>query len=216
MAQHWKRRAGRGSGGKVREMRPPVEATVSDVLRSRMAGSSKQMKFPRWAALLGAFAVTLIGYVGARGGPEAAWQEIAETFGYVKPPHIVSLQPKSAGSLQFVVSIENPSLRKVQITAYEAIPSIQLAAAINPASGAGSLPLMKVEADSPVQCQERELVHLSVPLIIEPKSSGGIEVTPWAERCDFSFRVMATSGTSPEAYWAPLSDALIRELGDRN
>ena len=176
-----------------------------------MARNSKA-NFPRWLVALGLTAAALLAYVGTRGGPDQAWLELSEAFGYIEPPKIVSIQPKSVESLLFVVSIENPSLRRIQVTGYEASPSIEMALAIDPAPGAGSLPVMKIESGKPRPCLETQRVQIAVPLVIEPGSSGGLMVMPWSEKCDFSITIRATTGTSRKAYWTPGSDTMLSEL----
>ena len=169
-------------------------------------------RFPRWLIAIGLIGGALLAYVGARGGPDAALQEVSEAFGYVRPPHIVSLQPAAGEHTTFIVSIENPRLRPVQVTGYEAVPAIQMAALIEPAAGAGSLPVMKAEESHTAPCQQSKRVSLSIPLVIEPKASGGLEVTPWVDECDFSIRIEATSGISRKAYWSPRTEAMLREM----
>jgi hypothetical protein len=182
----------------------------------RQQGEAERRSFPRSLIALGAVAAAVLGYVGARGGPGLAWQEIEEAAGYVRPPRIVSLEPRKADGKRFVVSIENPSLRRVQVTGYEAVPAIQTAAAIEPAPGAGSLPVMEAEEERPSECTGPRRVSLPTPLVIEGRSSGGLALSPWNEACDFSFRVNATCGTSRKAYWSPRTEAMLWEMKRTN
>ncbi len=151
---------------------------------------------PRWLIIGGAIAAIvtpLLGYCAARGGPEAI-QELKEAAGYVKPPHIASVEPRIANKRRFLVSIENPSLRSIQITGYEAHPSIQAAA---------SLSVNRAEEEKPEQCLFERKVSLRVPLVIAAKSAEGLEVEPWSDECDFSIRVEGTTGQSNTGFWVP-------------
>jgi hypothetical protein len=150
--------------------------------------------FPRWAILLGGFGVAALAYVGARGGPENTIQEIAEWTGHVKPPHIVSLQPTMANTRVFRLSIENPSLRRIQITGYRAEPSLQEAAALS---------VTKAEEDKPQACRRSRTIRLRTPLVIAAKSEEGLDIEPWLDECDFSVHVTGTTGSSDPAFWIP-------------
>lgn len=161
--------------------------------------------FPRWLIAVGAIAVPVVGYIGARGGPENAFQEIAEWAGFVKAPHIVSIQPRLANPRRFLVSIENPSLRRIQITRYRAEPNIQLVAALS---------VTKAEEEKPVPCEHPRTVSLRNPLVITPKSEEGLEVEPWTDECDFSIRVEGTTGKSNEALWIPETVRLFKAMLD--
>jgi hypothetical protein len=159
--------------------------------------------FPRWLIIAGAIAVPIIGYIGSRGGPENAFQEIAEWMGFVKAPHIVAVQPRVANSRRFLVSVQNPSLRRIQITGYRAEPSIQEAAALS---------ISRAEEDKPERCVRARTIRLRVPVPIAPKGEEGVEVEPWIEECDFSIRVDGTTGESNIAYWMPQTVKRARSI----
>ncbi len=165
------------------------------MVRRNAAGPRAETKsFPRWLIAIGAIAASVIAYIGARGGPENAVQEIAEFAGRVRPPHIVSVQPRAADTRRFLVSIENPSLRSIQITGYEAHSMPEEASA---------LLVTRAEEDKPARCGRGRTISLRRPLIIEPKSQEGLEIEPWLNECDFSVKVQGTSGTSDAGFWAP-------------
>lgn len=182
----------------------------------RISARVKTPSFPRWLIVVGVVGAALLAYIGTRGGPGPAWQELNEAVGHAQPPRIVSLQQKRNDRTKFIVSIENPSLRRVQIIAYEAEPAIQNAAAIEPAPGAGSLPVMKADEEGTVACNRSRRFPLAVPLVIESKSSGGLEVQPWTDECDFAVRVEATSGISLKGYWSPKTEVMLREMRRTN
>lgn len=168
---------------------------------------------PRWLVVAGTIATILVGYIGARGGPIHTWKEIREVFGFVIPPRIISLQPMPSEKTTFVVAIQNPSLRRTEVTAVEVEPTDQLAAYTESPMGAGRLPVIKADqARPPADCNTGHRIELVTPLVIEPESSGGIQITPWQQECDFVIKVIATSGTSEEAVWAPKMDALLKRL----
>jgi hypothetical protein len=68
------------------------------VRRSAAGPSVENRSFPRWLIAVAAIAGSVMAYIGARGGPGNAFQEIAEFAGHVKTPHIVSVQPRTAGT----------------------------------------------------------------------------------------------------------------------
>lgn len=172
----------------------PLGETGAFMVRRSSAEPVNKKPFPRWLLIAGSIAVPVIGYIGARDGPANAFQEIAETAGFVKAPYIVTIQPTLADRRRFLVSIENPSLRSTQITGYRAEPNIQFAAALR---------VTKAEEDKPEPCSYARKVPLRNPLVIAPKSEEGLEVEPWLDECDFSIRVEGTTGLSNKALWIP-------------
>lgn len=172
--------------------------------RRRAANSPAEKKtIPRWLIIGGAIVAPLLAYIGARGGPTNAFQETAEAVGFVKAPHIVTVQPRIANKRRFLVSIENPSLRSIQITGYRAEPSVQLAAALS---------VTKAEEDKPEPCEYPRKVSLRNPLVIASKSEEGLEVEPWLDECDFSLRVEGTTGLSNEGYWIPKTTTFLKSV----
>ena len=161
--------------------------------------------FPRYLVVGGAFLTLLVGYVGAR-GPENVVQELQEAFGKIEPPNIVLFQPTRKDPLTFVVSIENRSLRQIQITAYVAEPVVNAGGWTDASSG----PLPIVDADEvPANCASNRRVVLSRPLVIDPGSSGGLSLKPWTEKCDFRLSVEGTSGISAKVAWTPELNAKL-------
>jgi hypothetical protein len=161
--------------------------------------------FPRWLIAIGAIAATAVAYFGARGGPEYAIQEVAEWAGFVKAPHIVLVEPTLANPRRYLISIENPSFRRVQITGYQAEPIVQLAAALSKTMA---------EEEKPQPCDFPRDVTLKNPVVIAPKLEDGLEVEPWVDECDFSIRVKGTTGTSNEAFWVPKTIRMLKALLD--
>jgi hypothetical protein len=165
-----------------------------------------------WLLALGAIAGALLAYVGARGGPDHAWKELKEAFGFVDPPRIVSVQQKSRNTDAFVVSIQNPSLEQIQITSFYAESAMQFVSFRN-SPGAGPLPVIKAEQGrGPAECGRSVWFPLITPLVIEPESSGGLEIRPWRRPCDFYLRVVGTSGASRTVAWTPQEDVFLAKL----
>jgi hypothetical protein len=172
----------------------------------------KDGALPRWFLIAGGVAAALLAYVGARGGPGHAWKETKEAFGIISPPEIVSLRPRPSDQKTFVVAIRNPSLKRIEVTGVEVAPATQFLSA-STAEGAGALPVVKSEqGGAPRDCDQPYEIAIVTPLVIEAQSSGGLEVTPWRQECDFGVKVVATSGTSEEAFWTPRMNALLEQL----
>lgn len=164
--------------------------------------------FPPLAYVVGLIAAAVTTYVGNR-GPHVALQEIAEAFGHREKPKIVALRQTKKEARAFNVSIENPSLRQIQIVGYYASPIwIPATATVEPMTD-GGLTLMEA-GDDPVPCDMALRFHLERPLIIEPGTARGLTIRPWNEDCEFVVRVEGTTGVSDVARWAPETDAVMR------
>ena len=149
-----------------------------------------------------------VGYVGAR-GPRIVVQELKEAVGVVEPPKIVSLLPTTKDASVFIVSIENPSLRQIQITAYIAEPSVTAASMGTTASG----PLPLVDAnEEPADCVTARRVSIARPLVIDAGAAAGLTIKPWNGKCDFRLSVEGTSGPSKKASWTPELNRLLCDI----
>lgn len=176
--------------------------------RKTTAGTSKARQLPMGLIVFGGVATVTAGFVGAR-GPTTVIQELKESVGIVQAPRIVSLQPTPKDGSVFIVSIENPSLRQIQITAYTAEPAV--AAASMSQTSSGPLPLVDAE-DVPAECLKARRVAIARPLVIDAGAAGGLTVRPWNERCDFRLSVEGTTGVSKAASWTPNLNKLLCDI----
>ena len=176
--------------------------------RKGIAKPSESRRLPLSLIIAGGVATVAVGFVGAR-GPTTVIQELREAVGVIEPPKIVSLRPTPKDGSVFIVSIENPSLRQIQITAYIAQPVVAPASMSN--AGTGPLPLVDAE-DEPAPCTIARRVVIARPLVIDPGSAGGLTVKPWNEKCDFRLSVEGTSGVSKKASWTPNIDKWLCEI----
>lgn len=138
-------------------------------------------------------------------------QELKEAVGIVASPKIVSLQSIKGNDRVFIASIENPSLRQIQITAYIAEPVTSAAAMTN--AGSGALPLANAD-ETPAECISARRVAIARPLVIGAGAAGGLRIEPWNEKCDFRLSVEGTTGLSEKASWTPQLDAMLCRLGE--
>lgn len=182
----------------------PAEMTPAKRDTRRTLANATQPQLPLWLILAGGIGTVIAGFVGAR-GPESVIKELKEVAGVVEPPKIVSLQPTRNDESVFIVSIENPSLRQIQITAYTADP-VGFASMTNASTGA--LPLVDAD-EEPAECIAGRRVALARPLVIDAGTAGGLTVRPWNEKCDFRLSVEGTSGASKKASWTPDLNRLL-------
>ena len=165
--------------------------------------------------ILGGIAAVLVAYVGARGGPDHAWKEAKEAVGLISAPRIVSLQPRQNDRRSFVIAIQNPSLRRIEITSFGVEPAIDRPA-FSSETVEGALPVLKAEHPRPMPCVGPHLFAIVTPLVIGPESSAGIEVMPWQEDCEFSIQMIGTTGISDPAYWPPSLAKRVDQLRRKN
>ena len=168
----------------------------------------------RWLVAAGFVAGALLTYAGQRGGLGLVVQEVRDAVGLADEPRIVAIQPTRRDPTTFNVAVENPSLRRIHVTAYYGVSLVILSPAEEFDVNTATLSTLEATGE-PIACNVvPHRFPLEKPVVLEPNSTTLLTVKPFVEECEFSLVLETSAGTSSEAFFAPRHVAYLRQLDE--